>query len=91
MKSVGIFEAKTHFTSLCEEVVRTGEATMVSKRGKPLVMVVPVSDQADEVREDILAAWMEWEENHPEAGEETDFPDVRTMRGQPKPNPLAES
>jgi antitoxin (DNA-binding transcriptional repressor) of toxin-antitoxin stability system len=91
MKTVGIFEAKTRFTSLCEEVARTGEGALVSRRGKPLVMVVPVPERTSEGGEDILTAWKRWENSHPETHEETDFPDVRSMRGRAKPNPLAES
>lgn len=88
---MGIFEAKTHFTSLCEEVVRTGQATLVSKRGKPLVLLTPAPAEATGDRDDILTAWEQWEESHPGTGDEPDFPDVREMRGEPKPNPLEES
>lgn len=91
MKTVGMVEAKTHFTSLCDEVVRTGQAAMVSKRGKPLVMVLPAPAEEDSARKDILVAWNEWEDAHPGAGDEPDFPDVRQMRGEPKPDPLADA
>ena len=88
MKSIGIFEAKTHFTAVCDEVVRTGVPTVVSKRGKPLVLVVPAPSQA--ARPDILAAWRQWEATHPEGSAEPDFPDVVRLRGAPKPDPLTE-
>lgn len=88
---MGIFEAKTRFTALCDEVVRTGQPTMVSKRGKPLVLVSPVPSETASDREDILSAWSRWEKAHPGGGDETDFPDVISMRSLPKPNPLTES
>lgn len=88
MKTIGIFEAKTHFTALCDEVLRTGQPTMVSKRGKPLVLVTPIPPNKDGEREGILSAWMKWEKNHPSDEGEEDFPDVRKLRSSPNPNPL---
>jgi len=91
MKKIGIFEAKTHFTSVCDEVARTGQPTLVSKRGKPLVLVTPVPPESGSDREDILTAWSRWEESHPAGGDEPDFPDIEQLRSDPKPNPLAET
>jgi antitoxin (DNA-binding transcriptional repressor) of toxin-antitoxin stability system len=91
VKTMGIFEAKTRFTALCDEVIRTGQPMMVSKRGKPLVLVTPVPSAIASDRDDILSAWSRWEEAHPGGEDEPDFPDVITLRSLPKPNPLAES
>lgn len=88
MKTVGIFEAKTHFTALCDEVLRTGQPTMVSKRGKPLVLVTPVLTERNSERQGILSSWLEWENDHPRDEGEPDFPDVGHLRSNPKPNPL---
>lgn len=90
MRTVGIFEAKTRFTALCEEVIRSGEPTLVSKRGRPLVMVTPVPEETGPAREDILAAWTRWEETRADDLDEADFPEVGQLRGEPKPDPLAE-
>jgi prevent-host-death family protein len=47
-------EFKTHCLRLMEEVARTGVAITVSKRGKPLVRIVPVeAEELDRV------AWRE--------------------------------
>lgn len=46
---------------------------------------------AASAREDILVAWKQWEEAHPDPGDEPDFPDVGHMRSEPKPDPLAEA
>jgi antitoxin (DNA-binding transcriptional repressor) of toxin-antitoxin stability system len=88
VKSVGIFEAKTKFTSLCEEVLRTGRAIVVSKRGQPMVQVapLPVGDQGE--RPDVLTAWQQWTDDHGE--ESAEFPDVWELRGKAKRNPLHE-
>ncbi len=40
-KEVGAFEAKTHFSSLLEEVVQGHEVT-ITKHGRPIAKLVPV-------------------------------------------------
>lgn len=44
MKKVNIHEAKTHFSRLIEEV-NAGEEIIISKAGKPVAKLVPLSDQ----------------------------------------------
>lgn len=44
MKKVGLYEAKTHLSQLCEETARTGEVCLISKNGRPLVKIVPYED-----------------------------------------------
>jgi prevent-host-death family protein len=87
MKSIGIFEAKTRFTALCEEVARSGEPALVSRRGKPLVVVGPVPAGLRSQGPDILTALRAWEAEYP--AEESDFPEVWLMRGEPQANPLS--
>jgi prevent-host-death family protein len=41
MKSVAISEFKAHCLTLLEDVARTGEPILVTKRGKPLARVTP--------------------------------------------------
>ncbi len=43
MKTVGVFEAKTHFSALIEDAV-AGRTTVVTKNGKPVAEIVPVRD-----------------------------------------------
>jgi prevent-host-death family protein len=40
MKHVGIFEAKTHLSSLLDEVEKGGEVT-ITRHGKPVARLVP--------------------------------------------------
>ena len=47
MKKVGIYEAKTHLSQLCEETAQSGEACLISKNGKPLVKIVPYRSSVD--------------------------------------------
>lgn len=66
MKSVGLFEAKTKFSEICDDVVRTCEPVTITRRGRPVVRIVPV--------EHILDRWMAYKERHPEDYEgEEDF------------------
>ncbi|HEY1697520.1 MAG TPA: type II toxin-antitoxin system Phd/YefM family antitoxin [Polyangiaceae bacterium] len=43
MKSVAVTEFKAHCLSLLEDVARTGEPLIITKRGKPLARVVASS------------------------------------------------
>jgi prevent-host-death family protein len=51
MKYIGIFEAKTKLSELCETVAKTGESVTVTKRGKPLVQIRPVEPQGQDIVE----------------------------------------
>ena len=44
MKIIGIFEAKTKLSKICEDVVATGEPSVISKHGEPLVKIVPYNE-----------------------------------------------
>jgi prevent-host-death family protein len=41
VESIGAFEAKTHLSSLLDRVER-GERVTITKRGRPVAMLVPV-------------------------------------------------
>lgn len=43
MRALGIFEIKTKLSQICEEVARTNEEVLVTRRGKPFVRIVPIS------------------------------------------------
>ena len=45
MSTLGIYEAKTKFSEICERVAETGEPVVVTKRGVPLVQIYPVGPQ----------------------------------------------
>lgn len=51
MKTVGIFEAKTRLSEICEVVAETHEPVTVTRRGKPLVRIDPIETDAMTVRE----------------------------------------
>ena len=51
MKTIGIFDAKTRLSEICEEVAETHEAVTITKRGKPLVRIDPVEAAVQTIRE----------------------------------------
>jgi prevent-host-death family protein len=42
MKTIGLFEIKTKLSRICDDVATTGESVLVTRRGKPLVRIVPI-------------------------------------------------
>ena len=42
MNAIGLFEAKTKFSEICERVAAQGVAVVVTRRGKPLVTIEPI-------------------------------------------------
>jgi len=53
MNAIGLFEAKTKFSEICERVAAKGVAVVVTRRGKPLVTIEPIP--ADKVRQ--VSVW----------------------------------
>ena len=43
MNAIGLFEAKTKFSEICERVAAHGVAVLVTRRGKPLVRIEPIA------------------------------------------------
>ena len=63
MKTVGAFEAKTHFAQLLDEVAK-GERVTITRRGLPVALLVPASQpERPDVAEAILR-WREYQESH---------------------------
>jgi len=86
MKTIGIFEAKTHLPSVCDQIAESGQPVTISRRGKPLVVISPVTP-AKPQREGIWTAYQK-----ARAAQKTtdgpDFPDVwedRTSSGDCSP------
>ncbi len=42
MKAIGIFEAKTKFSEICEKVNKSKEPILITKRGVPFVKLDPI-------------------------------------------------
>ncbi len=46
MQSIGAFQAKTHFSSLLEQVEK-GERVVITKHGHPVAELIPCRDKED--------------------------------------------
>lgn len=49
MKTVGIFEAKTHFSALVDEA-RSGRTIVITKNGEPIAQMVPMPSRDADAR-----------------------------------------
>jgi prevent-host-death family protein len=62
MKRIGIFDAKTHLSSLVDEVAKGGEV-VITRHGKPVAKLVRAEDRlSPEAVERRRKAWMELRE-----------------------------
>lgn len=89
MEAIGIFEAKTKFPGICDQVVRSGAPVVVSRRGKPLVMISPVTPAARKEEGGIADEWAAWDQAHPERSDD-DFPEVWKLRDNRQNHPFLE-
>ncbi|TVR32317.1 MAG: type II toxin-antitoxin system Phd/YefM family antitoxin [Spirochaetaceae bacterium] len=80
MKDVGMFEAKTKLSELCDEVHRTGETVLVTRRGKPFVCIVPYR----EIESAGSPVWEARERYESEYGLD-DLPEFPTVHRDPEP------
>lgn len=51
MEHVGIFEAKAKLSEICDQVASSRESMIVTRRGKPLVRIVPLDTPAESILE----------------------------------------
>ena len=51
MKTVGMFEAKTKFSEICQDVARTGLSVLITRRGEPFVQIDPYVTQKLTIQE----------------------------------------
>ena len=78
MRTVGIFEAKTHLSSLLEEV-EGGESILVTKRGEAIAQIIPIRDSKRSSAEAVLARFEERAKKVKEMFPEPDTMTVREM------------
>jgi prevent-host-death family protein len=58
MTSIGSFEAKTHLSELLDRVSQ-GEKIVITKRGHPVAMLVPLEKSASNL-EQVIAEMLAW-------------------------------
>ena len=70
MKHIGLFEAKTKLSEICDRVVTSGEPVTVTRRGKPLVRIEPVREVKPTLRERRATYFTQHPEDSPSQGPE---------------------
>lgn len=83
MKTLGLFETKNRFSEVCDEVARTGEPCVVTRRGRALVRIIPAEgDRASTVWDTVEEA----RERYGPIEEEIELP-PRSVKAR-RPSPL---
>lgn len=73
MTTIGLFEAKTKLSELCEQVAKRREPIVITRRGRPLVRIEPVGPGRG-LRSSVWHARQDWEKKHGRLREAFDLP-----------------
>ena len=63
MERIGLFEAKTKLSELCERVAVKGEPIVITRRGRPLVRIEPIA-KAGEIASSVWDLRARYEKKH---------------------------
>jgi len=63
MITIGLFEAKTKLSELCEQVAKRREPVLITRRGRPLVRIEPVGPGKG-LRSSVWDERAAWEQKH---------------------------
>jgi prevent-host-death family protein len=63
MTSIGSYEAKTHLPALLERVAK-GEKILITRRGKPLAMLVPPPKESKRDVKLVVKEMLEYRDRH---------------------------
>ena len=86
MDSVALYDAKNRLSELCNKVTETGEPCIISRRGKPIVKLVPV-----EHPEEPVSVWATVEESQAKYGPlDEEFEMAERFSSGMRPSPLDE-
>jgi len=83
MKEMGLFDAKNRFSELCANVSATLEPVLITRRGKPLVRVVPL--EASARRSDIWSSVEEGRRKYGPLVDELELPERRPEENRKSP------
>jgi prevent-host-death family protein len=91
-RKIGIFEAKTKLSEICENVSETGAEYVITRRGKEIARIVPPKPAGGDnpyLKMPVDAALEAWDIKHgPAPDDEPDFPDVWLTRRGGKSSPF---
>lgn len=83
MESFALYDAKNRLSELCNKVTETGEPCLISRRGRPIVKIVPVGDP-----EETDSVWDTVEEAQTKYGKLDADLDVPERSAEARPDPL---
>lgn len=85
MESFALYDAKNRLSELCSKVMESGEPCIISRRGRPIVKIVPFKE------EETISVWSTVEESQAKFGplcEDFELPErSREMRPSPLDGP----
>jgi prevent-host-death family protein len=73
MMTIGLFEAKTKLSELCEQVAKRRQAVVITRRGRPLVRIEPVGPGKG-MRSSVWDSRDAWEKKHGSLREDLEAP-----------------
>ena len=73
MMTIGLFEAKTKLSEVCEQVAKRREAVVITRRGRPLVRIEPVGPGKG-MSSSVWDSRDAWEKTHGPLREEFEAP-----------------
>ncbi|MEO8427479.1 MAG: type II toxin-antitoxin system Phd/YefM family antitoxin [Verrucomicrobiota bacterium] len=73
MMTIGLFEAKTKLSELCEQVAKRREAVVITRRGRPLVRIEPVGP-GNGMSSSVWESRDAWEKKHGSMREDFELP-----------------
>ena len=73
MISIGLFEAKTKLSELCEQVAKRREPVVITRRGRPLVRIEPMAPGKG-MRTSVWDARHAWEKRYGVLREDFEVP-----------------
>ncbi len=73
MTTIGLFEAKTKLSELCEQVAKRREPVLITRRGQPLVRIEPIGPGKG-TKSSVWDARREWERRSGRLEEEFELP-----------------
>jgi len=84
MTTIGLFEAKTKLSELCEQVARRRQPVVITRRGRPLVRIEPIGPGKG-MSSSVWDSRDAWEKKHGPLREDLELP---TRARQTWRNPL---
>jgi prevent-host-death family protein len=57
MKTIGVRELKDHISEVLEDLQKNGEPVLVTKHGRSVARITPISDEERRVSHDANDAW----------------------------------